>query len=131
MYCTLQGKLLSFRLPFQRGKLLKEEFVLLSQRVDSFLEGFNPIALRTAKTLWSFGCSECDRVSMDVTIVVSLSTKWQSSHTLKVKFSKNHISEKTCLNVRSGYTFVQSFCGSFIFSVELFWILSVFIVLLK
>ena len=22
----------------------------------------NPIALRTAKTLWSFGCSECNRV---------------------------------------------------------------------
>ena len=23
---------------------------------------FNPIALRTAKTLWSFGCFECNRV---------------------------------------------------------------------
>ena len=23
---------------------------------------FNPAALRTAKTLWSFGCSECNRV---------------------------------------------------------------------
>ena len=23
---------------------------------------FNPIALRTTKTLWSFGCSECNRV---------------------------------------------------------------------
>ena len=23
---------------------------------------FNPFALRTAKTLWSFGCSECNRV---------------------------------------------------------------------
>ena len=22
----------------------------------------NPVALRTAKTLWSFGCSECNRV---------------------------------------------------------------------
>ena len=25
--------------------------------------GFNPIALRTAKTLWSFGLSECSRVN--------------------------------------------------------------------
>ena len=25
---------------------------------------FNPIALRTAKTLWSFGCSECNRVKI-------------------------------------------------------------------
>ena len=25
---------------------------------------FNPIALRTAKTLWSFGCSECSRVKV-------------------------------------------------------------------
>ena len=24
---------------------------------------FNPIALRVAKTLWSFGCSECNRVT--------------------------------------------------------------------
>ena len=23
---------------------------------------FNPVALRIAKTLWSFGCSECNRV---------------------------------------------------------------------
>ena len=26
------------------------------------LHNVNPIALRTAKTLWSFGCSECNRV---------------------------------------------------------------------
>ena len=25
---------------------------------------FNPIALGTAKTLWSFGCSECNRVKI-------------------------------------------------------------------
>ena len=25
-------------------------------------ENFNPIALRTAKTLWSFGHSECNRI---------------------------------------------------------------------
>ena len=27
---------------------------------------FNPTALRTAKTLWSFGCSECNRVKIPV-----------------------------------------------------------------
>ena len=26
---------------------------------------FNPIALRTAKTLWSFDCSDCNRVKHD------------------------------------------------------------------
>ena len=26
------------------------------------LSVLNPIAVRTAKTLWSFGCSECNRV---------------------------------------------------------------------
>ena len=26
----------------------------------------NPIALRTTKTLWSFGCSECNRVTSKV-----------------------------------------------------------------
>ena len=25
---------------------------------------FNPFALRMAKTVWSFGCSECNRVKM-------------------------------------------------------------------
>ena len=29
---------------------------------------FNPIALRMAKTLWSFGCSECNRVERRVNI---------------------------------------------------------------
>ena len=29
-------------------------------------KGFNLIALRTAKTLWSFGRSECNRVKCDV-----------------------------------------------------------------
>ena len=34
---------------------------------------FNPIALRTAKTLWSFGLSECNRVnSRRVIIKVAL-----------------------------------------------------------
>ena len=27
---------------------------------------FNPVALRTAKTLWSLGCSECNRVNLDL-----------------------------------------------------------------
>ena len=34
---------------------------------QSFLEDWylnNPNALRTAKTLWSFGCSECNRVNL-------------------------------------------------------------------
>ena len=30
---------------------------------------FNPIALRTAKTLWSFDCSECNRVKIKVGMV--------------------------------------------------------------
>ena len=29
---------------------------------EPFVKGVNPIALRTAKTLWSLGCSECNRV---------------------------------------------------------------------
>ena len=31
---------------------------LFSLRIDPY----NPIALRMAKTLWSFGCSECNRI---------------------------------------------------------------------
>ena len=31
---------------------------------DQLKEVFNPIALRTTKTLWSFGCSEYNRVKM-------------------------------------------------------------------
>ena len=29
---------------------------------NCLVQPFNPIAFRTAKTLWSFGCSECNRV---------------------------------------------------------------------
>ena len=29
------------------------------------IDNFNPIALRTAKTLQSFGCSECNRVKSE------------------------------------------------------------------
>ena len=40
----------------------KEKIVeLLQLQVYPFM--FNPIALRTAKTLWSFGFSECNRVN--------------------------------------------------------------------
>ena len=46
------------------GCLLKER--LCSYIIIFFLSrtdpSFSPIALRTAKTLWSFGCSECIRV---------------------------------------------------------------------
>ena len=28
------------------------------------VDGVNPIAFRLAKTLWSFGCSECSRVKI-------------------------------------------------------------------
>ena len=31
-----------------------------------FSEGFNPITLRTAKALWSFGFSVCNRVNTDI-----------------------------------------------------------------
>ena len=40
----------------QREKQRREEIVRLVKR------SINPIALRTAKTLWSFGPSECNRV---------------------------------------------------------------------
>ena len=33
---------------------------------------FNPIALRMAKTLWSFGRSECNRVKNIKTVIVSM-----------------------------------------------------------
>ena len=33
---------------------------------------FNPVVLRTAKTLWSFGCSECNRVKG----IDNLKEKW-------------------------------------------------------
>ena len=38
------------------------EVDLISFRPIFLLPILNPIALRTAKTLWSFGCSECRRV---------------------------------------------------------------------
>ena len=41
------------------------------------LKAFNPIALRTAKTLWSFGHSECNRVKIQ--LVNSQYLKGQSS----------------------------------------------------
>ena len=41
----------------QSGNLFPEVFSFFSLPVT-----FNPIALRMAKTLWSFGHSECNRV---------------------------------------------------------------------
>ena len=38
----------------------------MSELQISQVLGFNPIALRTAKTLWSFGRSECNRVNEKV-----------------------------------------------------------------
>ena len=40
-------------------------YTLSGKNVNVMLE-FNPIALRMAKTLWSFGLSECNRVSLTV-----------------------------------------------------------------
>ena len=34
------------------------------QLLNMFIGCFNPIALRTAKTLWSFDCSECNWVKI-------------------------------------------------------------------
>ena len=51
----------------------------------------NPIALRTAKTLWSFGCSECNRVNRkEITL--------QHSQIQKRKKYKNVYAD-TCQNV--------------------------------
>ena len=36
----------------------------MSFREDNGASFFNPIALRTAKTLWSFGLSVCNRVNV-------------------------------------------------------------------
>ena len=30
----------------------------------------NPVALRTIKTLWSFGCSECNRVNINGNTII-------------------------------------------------------------
>ena len=49
-----------------KGAFIKVEvFIRINMVCIFFLFAFllfNPVALRTAKTLWSFGCSGCKRV---------------------------------------------------------------------
>ena len=49
-----------FVCPFRNLGFISE--CLVRQKVDGL--ALNPIALRTAKTLWSFGRSECNRVKI-------------------------------------------------------------------
>ena len=37
----------------------------MTEKCGGIPRPLNPIALRTAKTVWSFGCSECNRVKID------------------------------------------------------------------
>ena len=54
-----QIRLLIFSAIFTKGNnFLDFLFAALSKKGSTL----NPIALRMAKTLWSFGCSECSRV---------------------------------------------------------------------
>ena len=39
-------------------------YTLNGKNINVMLEFFNPIALRMAKTLWSFGSSKCNRVKL-------------------------------------------------------------------
>ena len=41
---------------------------MLSVQFELILEIINPIALRMAKTLWSFGRSECNRVKVVICV---------------------------------------------------------------
>ena len=49
---------------------------------------FNPIALRTAKTQWSFGCSECNRVK-EKQFVTSCLGLLMRKYFLKRVYSRN------------------------------------------
>ena len=40
--------------------------ILFSFWISFVSQIVNPVALRTAKTPWSFGCSECNRVKVNV-----------------------------------------------------------------
>ena len=44
-----------------------------------FLAMFNPIALGTAKTLWSFGHSECNRVKVHLLSKLSIGVIWKGT----------------------------------------------------
>ena len=47
-------------IPVTDEEKAKAELYFMDQQVGTEI---NPIALRMAKTLWSFGCSDCNRVS--------------------------------------------------------------------
>ena len=53
----------------------------------------NPDALRTAKTLWSFGCSECNRVKSDSNCAIVVA--FMVAINCKSKFSRLHFSGPT------------------------------------
>ena len=55
--------------------------------LDFFYVIFNPIALRTAKTLWSFGRSECNKVKH--VILTKLQTFCYSEECVQLKSYKS------------------------------------------
>ena len=68
-----------------------------------FLHSINPTALRTAKTLWSFGCFECNRVNVCNYIIAcrfkSQNTKLQPicDPSIGIFFQKRVTSYYTCI----------------------------------
>ena len=55
-----------FLIYIEKIAIKKKTHLFCSSKVyECALMVFNPIALRTAKTLWSFGCSECNRVNVE------------------------------------------------------------------
>ena len=48
-------------MPKENGRAASLECVLIH---------LNPVALKTAKTPWSFGCSECNRVNAVLSLII-------------------------------------------------------------
>ena len=68
-----------------------QKWAILQGKICSF----NPIALRMAKTLWSFGCSECNRVKCRP--LMRRDAKLKTEELLPLKKTPSHLTSKIFL----------------------------------
>ena len=57
--------------------------------MNEFMKGIDPIALRTAKTLWRFGHSECNSIMYVLTLKVPIMTAADEIHNFSLFFREN------------------------------------------
>ena len=72
--CIIEGVLMPEYLGYcDSGDLVWRMVMILKMTLTPDKVGFNPIALRMAKTLWSFGHSECNRDKVNSEIILLIS----------------------------------------------------------